>query len=185
MPKLRDFLMRFRPAGPPGQAAPGRVPADRSAELAAELQPPLSLLEQTEAETSSIREQATADAASRLREAEQQAGQIVAEARAHALQARAEATDLVVRAAQAEAAQLLAAAERAATVERHRAEAQMPALVELVLEMVMEDIRGPGIADPQRDDPPPVDPANSANPIDPANPVGRPPEGSPPWAPDG
>lgn len=177
--------MRFRPAGPPGQAAPGRVPADRSAELAAELQPPLSLLEQTEAETSSIREQATADAASRLREAEQQAGQIVAEARAHALQARAEATDLVVRAAQAEAAQLLAAAERAATVERHRAEAQMPALVELVLEMVMEDIRGPGIADPQRDDPPPVDPANSANPIDPANPVGRPPEGSPPWAPDG
>lgn len=33
MPALRDFLARFRPAGPPGAAARAGVPADRSREL--------------------------------------------------------------------------------------------------------------------------------------------------------
>ena len=41
MPQLRDFIGRFRPVG---------VPADREAELAAELGPVLALLQPTEAD---------------------------------------------------------------------------------------------------------------------------------------
>ena len=37
MATLRDYVRRFRPAGAPGAAAPAGVPADRGAELDAEL----------------------------------------------------------------------------------------------------------------------------------------------------
>src|SRR5512135_1507062 len=49
MADLRDFLARFRPAGTPGAARAG-VPADRPAELEAEVGPVLALLAGTDAE---------------------------------------------------------------------------------------------------------------------------------------
>lgn len=49
MPAMRDFLERFRPAGAPGPAA-AAVPADRPAELAAELEAVFALLNEAEAE---------------------------------------------------------------------------------------------------------------------------------------
>ncbi|MEV0304309.1 hypothetical protein [Streptomyces prasinus] len=140
MTGFRDFLTRFRPAASPGRAAPGGVPADRSAELRAELTPPLALLEQTEAAARSIRERAEAAAASRRREAEGQAGAIVAAAHEAARQVRVRTAEQVLRAAEGEAAALLAEAEREAVAVRDRARSRTPALVDRVLALVLEDL---------------------------------------------
>ncbi|WP_149179706.1 hypothetical protein [Streptomyces sp. TRM49041] len=141
MTGFRDFLARFRPAASPGRAAPGGVPTDRSAELRAELAPPLSRLEQAEAEARAIRERADAAAASLRHEAERQAEAIAAEAREEARRVRTRTAERVLRAAQDEASALLAAAEREALAVRDRGRARTPVLVERVLALVREDLR--------------------------------------------
>ncbi|MEU5644472.1 hypothetical protein [Streptomyces milbemycinicus] len=143
MAGFRDFLLRFRPVGSPGRAAPGGVPADRAAELAAELAPPLSYLEEFEAEARGIREEAARTAAERRRKAKRQADTIVERARARADEVRAEAAARVRRAAEAEAAELLATAERDAVVMRSRARARMPGLLDRVARLVIEDVETP------------------------------------------
>ncbi|MFI9080227.1 hypothetical protein ACIGW8_27825 [Streptomyces sioyaensis] len=140
MAGFRDFLMRFRPAGSPGRAAPGGVPADRSAELSAELEPSLALLERAETEARTIREQAARRAAETRRGAEREAAEIVARAHARAHGIRAESVDRVRRAAEAEAAELLASAEREAAVVRRRADARMPVLLDRVSALVTEEL---------------------------------------------
>jgi hypothetical protein len=70
--QARDFLDRFRPAGAPGPAARAGVPADRAAELAAEVEPVLALLDGTYAECQQI-----------IAAARQEADRITAEAQAH------------------------------------------------------------------------------------------------------
>ena len=55
MPQWRDFLERFRPAGTPGAAAQGGVPADRIADTAAELEPVFMMLDDVHAEAARIR----------------------------------------------------------------------------------------------------------------------------------
>jgi hypothetical protein len=166
MAGFRDFLTRFRPAASPGRAAPGGVPADRSAELRAELAPPLALLEQAEAEARSIRERAADAATSRRQEAERQAEAIVAEAREEARPLRARTAEHVLRAAEGEAAALRAAAEREATAVRERARTRMSPLADRVLALVLEDLaaeersppapaphRAPGFGRPREGDP--------------------------------
>ena len=64
MPRVRDVLHRFRPSGAPGAATAAGVPADRAAELAAELEPVLALLAETDRECADLLEGA------RLEEAE-------------------------------------------------------------------------------------------------------------------
>jgi vacuolar-type H+-ATPase subunit H len=150
--------MRFRRIGPPGRAAPGGVPADRSAELVAELMPPLSLLDQAEAQARSIREQAARTAAGRRGEAERRAEEIVALAHSRAAGVRARSADRVRRAVEAEAAGILASAEREAAEIRHRAQTRMPLLLDHVSALVIE-----GMSEHR----------------------GQPREGSPRWAPDG
>lgn len=140
MTGFRDFLTRFRPVASPGRAAPGGVPADRSAELRAELAPPLALLEQAEADAQSVRERADAAVAARLHEAEVLAEEIVAEAREEARQVRELAAERSLRAAEAEATELVAEAEREATSVRHRARRRTPALTERALALVLKDI---------------------------------------------
>lgn len=140
MTGFRDFLTRFRPAASPGRAAPGGVPADRSAELRAELAPPLAMLEQAEAEARSVREQADASATARRREAEAQAETIVAAAHEEARQVRARTAEQVLRGAEDEAEALLAEAEREAIAVRDRARSRTPALVDRVLALVLEDL---------------------------------------------
>ncbi|WP_327312700.1 hypothetical protein [Streptomyces sp. NBC_01235] len=140
MTGFRDFLTRFRPAASPGRAAPGGVPADRTAELRAELTPPLALLEQAEAEARSVREQADASATARRREAEGQAETIVAAAHEEARQVRARTAEQVLRAAEGEAEALLAEAEREAIAVRDRARSRTPTLVDRVLALVLEDL---------------------------------------------
>ncbi|GAU69799.1 hypothetical protein SSP35_14_01330 [Streptomyces sp. NBRC 110611] len=140
MAGFREFLMRFRPVGLPGRAASAGVPADRSAELAAELAPPLSLLEQAEAEARGVRERAVRVTEERRRSAEREADEIVERARARAHAVRAETADRIRRAAEAEAAALLASAECEAAAVRRRAEARMPALLERVTALVNEEL---------------------------------------------
>lgn len=140
MTGFRDFLTRFRPAASPGRAAPTGVPADRSAELRAELAPPLSLFERTEAEARSVREQAAETAASRRREAERQAEAVVAKAREEARRVRARAAEQVLRTAESRAAALLAEADREAAAVQDRAGDRMPGLVDRAVALVLEDL---------------------------------------------
>ncbi|MFC8244652.1 hypothetical protein [Streptomyces chartreusis] len=140
MTGFRDFLTRFRPAASPGRAAPSGVPADRSAELRAELAPPLALLAQSEADARTVRERAEAAAASRRRNAEQQAERIVATARAEADGVRERAAEQALRAAEGEAATLVAEAEREAAAVRQSAERRTPALADRVVALVREDL---------------------------------------------
>jgi hypothetical protein len=140
MTGFRDFLARFRPVGSPGRAAPGGVPADRSAELRAELAQPLALLEQAESDARGVRERADSVAAARLREAEILAGEIVAEAYEEARRAREAATERSLHAAQARATGLLADAGRDAAAVHDRARGRMPVLTERALALVREDI---------------------------------------------
>jgi hypothetical protein len=137
---FRDFLTRFRPAAAPGRAAPSGVPADRSAELRAELAPPLALLEQAEVEARALRERAEAAAAARRRSAERQAKAIVAASRAEAARVRERAAEQALRAAEGEAAALLAEAEREAADVRDRARSRTPALADRVLALVRADL---------------------------------------------
>jgi hypothetical protein len=65
MPRSRDILQRFRPAGTPGPASSSGVPADRVAEASAELEPVLALLAETQAEVSRIRRDAEREAEQR------------------------------------------------------------------------------------------------------------------------
>ncbi|MEU8875954.1 hypothetical protein AB0D24_33345 [Streptomyces javensis] len=143
MAGFRDFLLRFRPVGSPGRAAPGGVPADRVAELTAELKPPLSLLEEAEAEARDIRDEAARTAAERRRAAEREAEEIVGQASARAQDLRARMAARVRCQAEAEAAELLAAAEREVAAVRSRSEARMPALLDRVARLVAEDIGMP------------------------------------------
>ena len=140
MTGFRDFLTRFRPAASPGRAAPSGVPADRSAELRAELAPPLALLQKAEAEARAVGEQADAAAASRRREAERQAEEMVAAARAEARRVQARTAEQVLRAAEGQAAALLAEAEREAVAVRDRARSRTPELADRVLALVLEDL---------------------------------------------
>lgn len=139
MAGFRDFLTRFRRRVPPGRAAPGGVPADRSAEAAAELQSPFVLLEQAEAEARAVRERAARDAARVRAEAARQAEEIVEQARARAHEVRAEAAVRAHRSAEAEAAVLLSDAEQEAARVRRRAAARTPALVNRVAALVIEE----------------------------------------------
>jgi hypothetical protein len=91
MPQWRDFLERFRPAGTPGAAARGGVPADRTADTAAELAQLFLILDDVAAEAARIRRGAVEQADVIRLDAGRQAAEIVADARAQAEAARAEA----------------------------------------------------------------------------------------------
>ncbi|MGH3462272.1 MAG: hypothetical protein ACRDP9_12430, partial [Kribbellaceae bacterium] len=80
MARTRDFLERFRPAGTPGAAAIAGVPADRVAELSAELAQVFDALADTEEEAARIRRDAAAEAERRQDRARQRARGLVAEA---------------------------------------------------------------------------------------------------------
>jgi hypothetical protein len=140
---FRDFLMRFRPVGLPGPAAAGGVPADRSAELAAELEPPLVLLEETEAEARAVREWADEEAARRRRAAERTVKDIVEQARARAPAVREQSAALIRDATEAEAMELLAAAARDTVALRRRIELRTPALVDRLVNALVEELTAP------------------------------------------
>ncbi len=138
MPALRDFLARFRPAGPPGAAARAGVPADRSRELQAEVAPVLTLLESTDAECERIIAQARRDAGQITAAAQAEAAAIAADAGQHARAAREEAARQVVAVAQDKAAETVAMARQQATRTRELAGQRMPALVSRAVDAIRQ-----------------------------------------------
>ncbi|NBM19747.1 hypothetical protein, partial [Streptomyces sp. GC420] len=141
MAGFRDFLARFRPAGSPGAAPGGAVPVDRSAELAAELEGPLALLDSTTEEADAIRAEAVRGARQRREEATRRAADIVAAAQAAAPEVRANAAAR----RRAEAARgdesAARAADAAVTRLRERAHARMPTLVARAVTDVTGELR--------------------------------------------
>lgn len=141
MPRSRDILQRFRPAGTPGPAASAGVPADRVAEVAAELEPVLALLADTQAEASRIRREAEREAERRRLRATESAGALVASAHRQAGADRAAAAVRVSRRVEEEGAAALAEAERAAAAVRGRAAERMPALLDQVMAATRDALR--------------------------------------------
>ncbi|MFJ5151937.1 hypothetical protein ACIQCF_10205 [Streptomyces sp. NPDC088353] len=129
---LRDFLERFRPAGTPGASATG-VPADRTAERAAELEPALDRLADVQRQAARIRAAAQEGAEALRRDASREAERLVAAARAQAPEVRRQAAEPLLREARQEADALRAAGDRAASAIRARAMERMPYLVDLAV----------------------------------------------------
>lgn len=138
MASWRDFLLRFRPAGVAGAAAPAGVPADRMAEARAELAPVFDLLADTERDVAALREAGVVEARRRVERARRQARDIVAEARVRAPAVRAEA------AASAGTDTDLArgdAVDSTVLIREHAARV-MPALVERAVAVAIRGITG-------------------------------------------
>jgi hypothetical protein len=134
MTRVRDLLYRFRPAGAPGAARATGVPADRVADLSAELEPLLVQLAETEQECASIIAAAEHDASAiRTRDAER-ARVIVASARSRADAERARAAATVRQGAADRASHELAAAELEAAELRTHAAGRVPSYVAAVLD---------------------------------------------------
>ncbi len=90
MPQWRNFLDRFRPAGTPGAAGRPGIPADRSADAAAELTAVLALLDDAQEEAARTRQVAVDRGQEIRRAAHRQAAELVAKARDDAETVRAQ-----------------------------------------------------------------------------------------------
>ena len=102
MPQWQNILDRFRPAGTPGPAGRPGIPADRSADAAAELTAVLALLDDVQEEAARTR-QAAADRAQEIRRsAHRQAAELVAKTRDDAESVRAQSEGDALREADAD-----------------------------------------------------------------------------------
>ncbi|WP_329190699.1 hypothetical protein [Actinacidiphila glaucinigra] len=146
---FRDFLMRFRPTGLPGAAAAGGVPADRSAELRAELEPALAALDSTGALARTMLEAANHEAARRRETARRQAAEIVQAAHVRAEKETARVMDRERSATRAELVRIRAGAERELAELRSRVERRMPGFVDrLAADCTEALLGGPEARDP-------------------------------------
>lgn len=133
MPRSRDILQRFRPAGTPGAASSAGVPADRVSEMAAELEPVLALLSATQEEASRVRNVAEHEVDQRRGRAMVRASGIVAAAHREAAAERAEAALRVSREVEEENAVALVEAEHTAAAVRRQAAERTPDYLDRVL----------------------------------------------------
>ncbi len=153
MPRPRDLLQRFRLAGTPGAAAAPGVPADRVAELSAELGPLLARLDSTCAEADRVRAAAQDEAQRRRHRAEERARAEVAAARSDADAERADAAARVRRHADEERDRMLTEAEREAAGISHRAADRMPEYVDRVVAEVRDAVLTGGAHGPSEETP--------------------------------
>jgi hypothetical protein len=135
MPRIGEFLNRFRPAGAPGPATAG-VPAEPGSGDAEELAPVFAALADTERECTCISRSATARAETRRAEAATLAAAVVADARAELPAVRALAAAQARGAAAAEVAVTMTAAEGEAGRIRAAGLARRPQQVEQVVAAV-------------------------------------------------
>lgn len=120
MARSQTFFQRFRPAGTPGAAAKPGVPADRAAELSAELEPVLALLTDTVEQARRIRDAGRKRAEQLRRSADERAAALLERARSDAEAERSDAAARTGRQAEAESTAIITAAEQdAAAVRRH------------------------------------------------------------------
>jgi hypothetical protein len=136
VPRVRDLLYRFRPAGAPGAAGPAGVPANRDAERATELEPLFAQLADAERECAEIREQGRRDAERIRARGVEEARSILAAATAGIQAARAAASAQMQRKAETESAALLASAQAQAAAVRESAAQRIPEYVDLAVESV-------------------------------------------------
>jgi vacuolar-type H+-ATPase subunit E/Vma4 len=132
VPQWRDFLDRFRPAGTPGAAGRPAVPADRSADAAAELTSVLILLDDAQDEASRIRGNAADRAEEIRRAAQRQATKIVAEAGRRADEVRMQAEADRLRSAAAATEDMRARTDAEITGMQARAGERLPCYVDAV-----------------------------------------------------
>ena len=143
MPRARDLLYRFRPAGAPGSASASGVPVDRVAGRATELLPLFARLAETERQCAFIREQAHRDAdAIRVRHSDvARSVAVTANDNVEAERVRA-AAQVRQQADSAAAAALMDARQEASQLQR-RAAQRLPAYVARVASVV-EALAGHG-----------------------------------------
>ncbi|HEY7593122.1 MAG TPA: hypothetical protein VH969_08190 [Actinophytocola sp.] len=141
MPGGRGFLDRLRPVGTPGAAARRGVPADRLAEVGAELEPLFEMLTEIDAEAERIRAEARVHAERTIRTGDERAAAVVAKARERAEAARAgAAASGRARTAAAEAELVRTADDRLAMM-RERAAAGIEAVVERAVAAARIELR--------------------------------------------
>lgn len=131
-----DFLSRFKPAAAPGSASRAGVPADRAAQLAAELDPVLGMLRPTRERCATIAAEGEQEAARIARQAADRVAAIAAEGAERAAAARDAAAGEVVSAAQAHAAAEFSAAVQSARSRPMPDEADVAALIRLAVGLV-------------------------------------------------
>ncbi|WP_298460826.1 hypothetical protein [uncultured Cellulomonas sp.] len=138
MPRVRDLLYRFRPAGAPGVAGPAGVPVDRAADAAAELDDVLHDVAEVERTCEGLRAAARRDAERTTSEAAQRAAGLVSAAQARADEERAAAAAAARAADEPACAELLAHAERTAAEVGRTAEERIPLYVDAVVDGIRE-----------------------------------------------
>lgn len=136
MPRMRDVLYRFRPAGAPGGAGAAGVPIDRAATLAAELEPLFSQLAVVESACDGIRDDAARHAAAIKERDAERARAIVAAATGRVGSERAAAVSRMRDRAAADATADLPAARDEAAALSNRAAQRMPDYVGRVVAAV-------------------------------------------------
>lgn len=136
MPRVRDLLYRFRPAGAPGAAGGTGVPVDRGTAAQEELEPLFALLAVTARDCTAIVAQAERDADARRNEDAERARGLVAQAREQVQPKRAAAAAALGRRLGADTADALAVAEREVLELRARVSQQAPDLVDRVVAAV-------------------------------------------------
>ena len=139
MPRLEDFLRRFRPlAAPPGLAGPSTIPADRTADLLAELAALLSAIDRIEDEVARLEATARSEADERLASGRAEAARLTTQASERAPQERAATYAERHRAGESEVRHELEGAEREARRIRRVASARTPEMIEAVLHRLLE-----------------------------------------------
>jgi hypothetical protein len=142
MARVRDLLYRFRPSGAPGAANAAGVPADRTLEQTAELEPVLAQLSETERDCADILEGGRRDAAEIRARAEDTARSILAASRSRAAAERAAAAATVHDRSQAQTSSEALASQRQVAEVRDRAAKAMPQYVEQVVASVRSLMEG-------------------------------------------
>lgn len=142
MPRVRDLLYRFRPAGAPGAAGRPGVPADRRGESAAELAPLFAELASTEQQCARILAQARQDAAEIREAGQRQAEAVAAAAGRRAAQERASTAAQIARHGESEAVAARQQAEAAVAALHDRATETMPVYVDAVADRVLDMVGG-------------------------------------------
>jgi regulator of protease activity HflC (stomatin/prohibitin superfamily) len=141
--RSRDLLERFRLAGTPGAASVAGVPADRVAEVSAELEPVFVALLDVQERAHRVRADAQREADRRRSEAREQARALLSAAQREADAIRADAAAAVRREADAEDAAVLSAAGREVDLIRRQAVDRTPAFVDRVMASVRATFMDP------------------------------------------
>ena len=140
MPSVREFLERLRPSGTPGAPSAAGVPVDRVAEVAAELEPVFTALDEIQARATRMRDEARAAAAERRERGREQARSILDEASRRSGAERAEAAAAVKARSAAVVQGILEAAQSDAEQIRATAAQRMPGFGEDIANLAWETV---------------------------------------------